>query len=51
MIKNSGNTSTIKDTYSAVLIHGVNNLKQLEFSLLFVTIPPQDAVHPFPTRN
>ena len=51
MVKNSGKNITVKDTYSAVLIHGVSNLKQFGFSLLFVTMPPQDAGHFFPTRN
>ena len=50
MVKNSGKTFTIKDTYSTVLIHGVNNQKLLGFSLLFGTMP-QDADHSFPTRN
>ena len=50
MVKNSGKTFTIKDTYSTVLIHGVNNQKLLGFSLLFGTMP-QDADHSFPTRK
>ena len=51
MLKKSGKNFTMKDTYSAVLIHGVSNLKQFGFSLLLVTMPLQDAGHFFPTRN
>ena len=39
MVKNTGTNFICKDTYSAVLIHGDSNLKQLGFSLLLVTMP------------
>ena len=39
MVKNAGRNLTIQDTYSAVLIHDENNLKQLGFSLVLVTMP------------